>query len=201
VSSSFTTGGANLDSTILVLLVVLLAAGALGLFFLMQKKRRGELQRKYGAEYEHTVKEVGDQRRAEKELESREKRVKSFKLHPLSSEQYRSFEERWRSVQALFVDEPSRAVQEADHLLKDAMNARGYPVGNFEQRAADLSVNHPRLVENYRFAKRIVESNSRGEATTEDLREVMLYYRDLFEDLLEDPGKKQDRKEYEEALR
>jgi hypothetical protein len=167
----------------------------------MQKKRRQELQRKYGAEYEHTVQEVGDQRRAEKELESREKRVKGFKLHPLSPEQFRVFVERWRSVQALFVDEPSRAVQEADHLVKDAMNARGYPVGNFEQRAADLSVNHPRVVENYRSAERIVHRNSRGEATTEDLREVMLCYRELFEDLLEDPSKRQDRKEYEEALR
>jgi hypothetical protein len=90
---------------------------------------------------------------------------------------------------------------EADHLLKDAMNARGYPVGNFEQRAADISVDHPRVVQNYRAANAIVQSNGRGEATTEDLRQVMVYYRELFEDLLEEPGRTKDQKKYQEAAR
>jgi hypothetical protein len=189
------------DSNILIVLVVLLAVAAIAAIFWYQKRRSVSLRKRFGPEYERTVNELGDHRRAEKELEEREKRVKSFKLRSLSPEQHRIFVERWRSVQGLFVDEPSRAVMEADHLLKEAMNARGYPVGNFEQRAADISVDHPRVVQNYRAANAIVQSNSRGEATTEDLRQVMVYYRELFEDLLEEPGRRTDQKQYQEATR
>jgi hypothetical protein len=189
------------DSNVLILLIVLFALGTLAVIMLMRKRRSQELRNKYGSEYEHTLKEAGDQRRAEKELEAREKRVKSFKLRDLSPEQHRLFSERWRSLQGLFVDEPSRAVKEADFLVRDAMNARGYPVGNFEQRAADISVDHPRVVKNYRGANEIVQRNARGEATTEDLRVVMIYYRELFEDLLGEQKGREHRKEYEEAVR
>jgi hypothetical protein len=189
------------NSNVLIFLVVLLAVAAVAIVFLLKRKRSEELRQKFGSEYEHTVKEVGDQNRAEKELLSREKRVKTFKIRHLSPAQYRLFVERWRSVQSLFVDEPSKAVHQADQLVKEAMNARGYPVGDFEQRAADISVHYPRVVQNYRAADEIVKSDSRGEATTEDLRVVMVCYRELFEDLLEDPKQKQDRREYEEAIR
>ncbi len=121
----------------------------------------------------------------------RKKRSETFRLRRLSNEQHRLLAERWRSLQALFVDQPSRAVMEADHVVRDAMNACGLPVGNLEQRAADIPVDHQRVVENYRAADPIVQRNSRGEATIEDLRKVMVYFRELFEDLLGDQKRTQ----------
>ena len=123
----------------------------------------------------------------------RKKRSETFRLRRLSNEQHRLLAERWRSLQALFVDQPSRAVMEADHVVRDAMNACGLPVGNLEQRAADIPVDHQRVVENYRAADPIVQRNSRGEATIEDLRKVMVYFRELFEDLLGDQKRTQPR--------
>ena len=123
----------------------------------------------------------------------RKKRSQTFKLRGLSAEQHRLFAERWRSLQSLFVDQPSRAVIEADHLVRDAMNACGLSVGNFEQRAADIPVDHQRVVEKYRAADTIVQRNSRGEATIEELRKVMVYFRELFEDLLGDQERTQPR--------
>jgi len=160
------------------------AAVAFTLFLFFKKRRTQRLRQQFGPEYERTLKTAGDQRRAEAELAHRQKRVESLKLHELRPEERQSFADGWHATQARFVDEPSAAVQEADDLVKQVMQARGYPMGDFEQRAADISVDHPKVVQNYRAARDIALRNRKGEATTEDLRQAFVYYRQLFEDLL-----------------
>jgi FtsZ-interacting cell division protein ZipA len=189
-----------MDQSVIIMLVVVAAILIVGfLLWQTQKNRSLKLRSKYGDEYERTVQATGDQKRAERELEQREKRVKDFKLRPLTPDQQRLFDQKWVSIQAFFVDEPSRAVQEANLLIKDVMAARGYPVGDFEQRAADVSVHYPRVVQNYRTAHLIADRNSRGEANTEDLRQALVCYRELFADLLEKP--KVENKKYQEVSR
>ena len=112
--------------------------------------------------------------------------MEQLAIRPLTAEQQSVYQQQWRSVQARFVDDPKGAVTEADRLVEDVMKTRGYPISDFDQRAADLSVHHPRVVDNYRAARDIAHRHRRGEATTEDLRQAMVYYRGLFEDLLED---------------
>jgi hypothetical protein len=129
---------------------------------------------------------MGDQRRAESELMKRQERVEQLDIRPLSASQRSEYMGRWRTVQAKFVDDPKGAVTDADALVTEVMKARGYPIADFDQRAADLSVHHPRVVENYRAARDIAQRHRRGEATTEDLRQAMVYCRVLFQDLLED---------------
>jgi hypothetical protein len=117
-------------------------------------------------------------------LTFREKRHEKFKLRPLSAADRSSFLDRWNDVQSRFVDDPKGAVTLADSLVNDAMQARGYPMGDFEQQAADISVDYPLIVENYRAAHEIAIRHSRGQASTEDLRKAMVHYRTLFEELL-----------------
>src|SRR5207248_1966430 len=138
-----------------------------------------------GPEYDRLANEFGSPRRAESDLERREKRVEKIHIRALTKEEQSRFANAWREVQASFVDNPSTAVSRADGLVGDLMKTRGYPVGDFEQRAADVSVDHPRVVENYRAAHAIAVRRERGEANTEDLRSAMVHYRALFEDLLE----------------
>ena len=167
-------------------LVALVIGGAIG--WLMVRRRHARVLRdKYGPEYEHTVAKTGSKRRAETELQRREERVKQFDIHPLTGQQRTRYTESWRKVQASFVDAPVRAVAEADELVTEVMRERGYPMANFDQRAEDLSVDHPRVVENYRAGHDLALRNDRGEADTEDLRQAMVHYRALFEDLLEAP--------------
>lgn len=174
-----------MDATVLVIAVVVVLLAGAGVWFVLQQRRRRALQEHFGPEYARTVEAVGDRTRAEKELAKREERVRRLEIRPLSPEERARFGEAWRQVQARFVDSPSVAVAEADRLVVDAMQAKGYPVSDFEQRAADVSVDHPDVVENYRAARLISERNARGEATTEELRQAMVHYRALFEDLLE----------------
>ena len=129
---------------------------------------------------------MGDKRRAEAELVKRRERVQQLDIRPLSAAQRDDYTGRWRSVQTKFVDDPKGAVTDADALIESVMKARGYPIDTFDQRAADLSVHHPRVVENYRAARDIALRHRRGQATTEDLRQAMVYYRVLFQDVLED---------------
>jgi hypothetical protein len=126
-------------------------------------------------------------RKAEGVLEFREKRHDKFKLRPLTTADRSNFLYRWNDVQSRFVDDPKGAVTLADSLVMDAMQARGYPMGDFDQRAADISVDHPVVVENYRAAHAIARRHSKGEASTEDLRQAMVYYRTLFQELLDQP--------------
>jgi phenylpropionate dioxygenase-like ring-hydroxylating dioxygenase large terminal subunit len=126
-------------------------------------------------------------RKAEGVLEFREKRHDKFKLRPLTTADRSNFLYRWNDVQSRFVDDPKGAVTLADSLVMDAMQARGYPMGDFDQRAADISVDHPVVVENYRAAHAIARRHSKGEASTEDLRQAMVHYRTLFQELLDQP--------------
>jgi hypothetical protein len=173
-----------MDPKILIGVLVALAVVAIA-FVLMQKRRTDELRAKFGPEYERLVRQHGDARHAESELSNRVERVRSLQIRPLAPQQRDQFAEAWRSDQARFVDDPKAAVVEADRLVADLMQVRGYPVGDFEQRAADISVDHGHVVQNYRVAHDIAVREQRGEATTEDLRRAMVHYRELFQDLLE----------------
>lgn len=164
-----------------VIVVVAIAAVAV---WQAQKSRR--LQQKFGAEYDRTVGDAGSRRRAEAELAEREKRVRAMEIRPLSNVDRARFVEEWRRVQAEFVDDPKRATVGADRLLGDVMATRGYPVSDFAQRAQDLSVDHPEVVENYRLGHDIALAHERGDADTEDLRQAMVHFRALFEELVEE---------------
>jgi hypothetical protein len=171
---------------VLLLLVFIVAAVAIVMFLWYRKRHTQRLRERFGPEYDRTVDAIGNQRKAEHELISRAKRVEKLEIHPLTAEQKGRYTDGWKSTQARFVDEPSQAVNEADDLVKEVMAARGYPVGDFEQRAADISVHHPRVVGNYRIARDIAIKNRKGESTTEDLRQALVAYRELFVDLLEE---------------
>ena len=173
-----------MDPLIIVLLIVAALVVA-GLAFTMVRKRQGErLQHKFGSEYEHQVEASGSRAKAEAELLKREHRHKKLDIRPLPAEQREAFRDNWKDVQARFVDDPQRAIALADALVAEVMSARGYPVESFEQRAADISVDNPQIVENYRAAHTIAVRHGEGKADTEDLRAAMIGYRKLFEELL-----------------
>lgn len=169
---------------IVVLAVVVIAVVAVVAYLLMQKRRSDELKERFGPEYDHTVKEIGDRRRAEKELEARREHVERLHIRPLAAEEQNRYSEAWRATQARFVDDPVAAISDADRLVTDVMQTRGYPMRDFEAQAAAISVEHPKMVEHYRRAHRIAEANRGGNADTEELRQAMVHYRALFEDLL-----------------
>lgn len=168
------------------ILVALLVVAGVAWYFLTQRRRTEALQARYGPEYSRAVRDVGSQRAAEEELLKRQERVEHLEIRPLVAEQRAAFLKRWRDVQATFVDDPGGAISRADALVEEVMKMRGYPVADFDQRAADLSVHHARVVDNYRGAREIAGRHRRNAATTEDLRKAMVYYRELFTDLLED---------------
>jgi hypothetical protein len=175
------------ESVLIIALVVVVVAGIAA--FLWRRKRRTERLRTQfgGAEYARAVEEGGNRRHAEAGLEERTQRVEAFHVRPLSAGDRARFVESWHGVQARFVDGPAGAVTEADQLLGDVMSARGYPVSAFEQRAADISVDHPLVLENYRTAHEIALRQVRGQANTEELRQAMVHYRTLFEELVGEP--------------
>jgi hypothetical protein len=180
----------TLNTTQLAVIVgvaALLVAGIIA--FLVHRKRRSERLRTQfgGAEYARAVKQDGNRRDAEARLEERTQRVEGFHVRPLAAADRARFVESWRGVQSRFVDGPAGAVTEADLLLGDVMSTRGYPVSNFEQRAADISVDHPLVLENYRNAHETALRQVRGQATTEELRQAMVHYRTLFEELVNEP--------------
>ncbi|WP_028063020.1 hypothetical protein [Solirubrobacter soli] len=171
---------------LIVLVVVLLAiVGAL----VYQRRRSAQLQQGFGPEYDRTVEQHGDQRAAESELRERRERRRRFDIRPLNAVARDRYAERWRTTQSQFVDQPASALEDADTLVAEVMRERGYPVEDFEQRAADVSVDHPTVVEHYRKAHAI---HTRSRASTEDLREAMLHYRALFAELLESPRETQE---------
>jgi hypothetical protein len=174
-----------MEPKMLFLIVAVIAVVVLLLVWMFLRKRRTvALRQRFGSEYERAVKEHGETR-AEGLLAAREKRVERFSLRELATDERERYMTEWRAVQSRFVDDPPGAVSEADLLVGQLMHSRGYPMSDFEQRAADLSVDHPRVIENYRAAHEIALRQSRSEATTEDLRNAMIYYRSLFEDLLQ----------------
>lgn len=170
----------RLGIVLAVAVVVVLAL----VFFLLRRKRTDDLRKRFGPEYDRTVREIGP-RRAESNLRERERRVEKLSIRELSAAEREHFLTEWRVVQSRFVDDPQGAAADADSLVAQLMQARGYPVSDFDQRAADISVDHPRVVDNYRAAHDIVRRQNQGEATTEDLRSALIYYRSLFDELLE----------------
>jgi len=181
----------TLSTTDLILLVafVVVVVGGIAAFLLLRKRRTTKLRAQFGdAEYTRAVEKSGNRRNAEAGLEGRAQRVESFQIRPLAAGDRTRFEESWRKVQARFVDGPAGAVSEADQLLGDVMAARGYAVGNFEQRAADISVDHPLVLANYRTAHEIALRQMQGQANTEDLRQAMVHYRALFDELVNEPA-------------
>ncbi|HEU5249503.1 MAG TPA: hypothetical protein VFW15_05900, partial [Thermoanaerobaculia bacterium] len=149
------------------------------------RRRSREMKQRFGSEYERLVREKGNARKAEAELAAREERVKKLVFKPLTPLDRKRFSDAWVAAQARFVDDPKGAVAECSRLVKEVMFARGYPVADFEHRAADLSVDHPHLVTNYRAAHDIAAKSERNVATTDELRAAVVHYRALFEELLE----------------
>ena len=170
-----------------IILIIIVAAMAIAAacWILAGRRRSQHLRGRFGPEYDRVIQENGNPRRAEQILETREKRVEQLHVRPLIPTEREHFVDAWQKDQSRFVDDPQGAVLEADHLVSEVMEARGYPMSNFEQRAADISVDHPHLVENYRAAAEIALRQKSGEATTEDLRQAMVCYRKLFDELLE----------------
>lgn len=146
--------------------------------------RTRRLRQRFGPEYDRTVRSTGDQTAAERDLADREARVKRMHIEELPAGARDRYTEEWRTVQTRFVDQPREALVQADRLVENVMRDRGYPMTDFEQRAADISPDHPRVVDNYRIAHGIAIRSERGEVTTEDLRQAMVHYRTLFNDLL-----------------
>jgi len=176
-----------MSTTTLIAMVatVLLLVAVFVTLRVFRARRTEGLRSKFGdAEYARAVKDDGSRRKAEAGLDKRTERVKEYHLQPLAAGDRARFVESWSKVQARFMDGPAGAVVEADQLLGDVMTTRGYPVGDFDQRAADISVDHPLVLENYRKAHDIAVRQTEGQATTEDLRQAMIHYRTLFEELV-----------------
>lgn len=174
-----------MSDTVLIAIVVLIAVVAAGFVWLMLRRRRSaRLREDFGTEYEHVVIERGDAKAAEKELRERQERVEDYDLHPIPDRERIVFIERWQQVQSRFVDAPAAAVADAQILCNEAMEARGYPIGDFERQVADVSVEDPGVVSHYRRAREIAAAARSGEASTEDLRGAMKHYRELFDSLL-----------------
>jgi hypothetical protein len=175
------------------IIITIAVVAIVGLVFIAvwqssRKRRTQKLRTQFGsAEYTRAVTEGGSQQKAEAVLDARAARVEKLHIKPLAPGDRARFIESWAKLQARFVDGPGSAVTDADQLLGDVMSTRGYPVSDFEQRAADISVDHPLVLENYRAAHQHALRQSNGDANTEDLRQAMIHYRTLFEELVNEP--------------
>jgi cytoskeletal protein RodZ len=170
---------------IVIAVVAVLVVGAL-VWVAMNKRRTEQLREQFGPEYDRTVEQTGDRRDAESELAERRARREDLDIRPLDAATRQRYAEQWRDVQARFVDEPAAALTQANGLVIMVMRDRGYPTDDFEQRAADVSVDHPQVVENYRAANTISERVGSDRASTEDMRQGLVYYRSLFAELLDE---------------
>jgi hypothetical protein len=177
----------ELNQTWVIVAVVLLALVAVAWLITRERHRKQSLRlrQRFGPEYSRVISERGNRTKAEAELLAREKRVERLKLVSLSTEDAAKFSQEWGVLQTRFVDNPRGVVVEADRLVRDLMVRRGYPMADFERRAADISVDHPTVVEAYRSARTIAERDQQGQASTEDLRKAVVFYRTLFDELLE----------------
>jgi hypothetical protein len=166
-------------------IAIAIVAG-LAVWLYVRQRRSKLLRERFGPEYDRVISQEGDRRRAEGVLEFREKKRESLKIRPLSEANRQAYSNRWNNVQAQFVDDPEGAVAEANQLINEIMQERGYPVGNFEELADVISVDHPVVVDNYRSAHAIAVGRTAGQTTTEGLRKAMVHYRSLFEELIRD---------------
>jgi hypothetical protein len=171
--------------TMAVVAVLILALLAVGAWLYTRKRQSDRLIQRFGPEYGRAVDAMGSRAKAESELRTREKRVEKLDIVPLAPADAARFSQDWKALQGRFVDNPKGVLMEADQLVRDLMGKRGYPMGDFESRAADISVDHPTVVEHYRAAQAIALRDRRGEADTEELRKAVVHYRALFDDLLE----------------
>lgn len=165
--------------------VIVVASVVVGARLLSSRRKTARMKQHYGREYERLVSEAGGEKEAEKELSARERKRDELEIVPLTPAALSDFTARWNQVQTAFVDNPTTAVGVADRLITEVMRERGYPVDDFDQRAADISVDHPQIVENYRTAHRIHLSQHDGDVSTEQQREAFVHYRALFDKLLE----------------
>jgi hypothetical protein len=174
----------NTTYFIIAVVLVVVVIGAILAPFFARRQRSRRLHDQFGPEYDHTVEAMGGKKKAHAELDERKKHVEDLDIRPLSTTERERYLTDWAAVQSKFVDEPGKAIIDADHLIIEVMQVRAYPVSDFEQRAADVSVSYPALVTNYRAAREIAIKNEQHQADTEELRQAMIYYRSLFEELL-----------------
>ena len=187
----------NTTVIILAVIVAFIIGGMLGML-MNRRQRTKRLQDKFGSEYERTVSEVGDARQAEHDLEARLDHVRTLDIRPLSADEIQLFTKEWRVTQAEFVDEPMAAMQKSDRLIREVMKAKGYPVEDFEQRVADISVDYPELVADYRGLHLIALKGADEEVNTEEMRQAMIHGRALFENLVNKEADTEDiHKEHE----
>jgi hypothetical protein len=175
----------NQELIVAAVILVVLIAVAIGVFIQRRGARTLAFRNRFGSEYERAVLTHGSAREAEAKLADRETRVEALKIRELGVTERERFVTEWHTVQSRFVDHPRAAVTEADDLINALLEARGYPQASFEQRAADVSVHYPRVMENYRVAHSIAVRPGQAEATTEELRTAMIQYRAIFDDLLQ----------------
>jgi len=169
---------------IIAVVVILVILGViLGAIF-SRRQRSKRYSDKYGSDYAHTVKTMGNEKKAQTEMDDRQKHVEALNIRSLSLSERERYLAEWKAVQSKFIDQPGPATVEADHLIMEVMRIRNYPVSDFEQRAADISINYPELVSNYRLARAIAIKNEHHQADTEELRQALVYYRSLFDELL-----------------
>ena len=180
-----------MDPKIIAIVIAAIVVVVLIAWAVARNRRTAALKSRFGPEYDRTLREKGGSAEAEAALLKRQKRVEKFKIRDLTADEREGFVTEWRMVQARFVDDPKRAVTDADDLVARLMQARGYPMSDFEQRAADISVDHPKVVDNYRAAHQIAVRQRQGAATTEDLRNAIIYYRSLFDELLQTPTRRE----------
>jgi hypothetical protein len=173
------------NESLILLLGLLVVALFIGAWLMHRKRKSQDLEKRFGPEYNRAVEEMGSRPKAEAELLARQKRVEQLNIVPLPAQEAARFSQAWTSIQARFVDNPKGVLQEADHLVRELMLRRGYPMGDFERRAADISVHHPAVVDHYRAAHVIAQRDTRGEADTEQLRQAVVHYRALFAELLQ----------------
>ncbi|MGE5595867.1 MAG: hypothetical protein ACM3S1_07515 [Hyphomicrobiales bacterium] len=170
---------------VIVAAVIIVAIALIAWALISARRRRSDrLQSRFGPEYDQTVSDLGDKKRAEEQLRAREKRVEKLNIKPLSAGNREKYSAKWQRTQSMFVDDPKGAITDADRLIAEVMELEGYPVGDFERRTEDISVDHPQVVSNYREAHGISLKNDENRATTEELRQAMVNYRALFDDLV-----------------
>jgi hypothetical protein len=175
----------TMDTNLMLVILMILALLAVAVFLHARRHASHTLERRFGPEYGRAVDEYGSRSKAEAELKARQKRVEQLHIAPLSPADAARFSADWKSLQARFVDNPKGSLVEADALVRELMHKRGYPMGDFESRAADISVDHPGVVDHYRAAHEIALLDRHGEVDTEGMRQAVIHYRALFADLLE----------------
>lgn len=185
---------------IITVIVVLLLVGGIGSMVMSRRQRTKRLEERFGPEYDRAISEIGDQNQAEKALEERIAHVKALNIRPLSAQEVNDYSHDWQETQRLFVDEPLKALQKADRLIREVMKARGYPVEDFEQRVADISVNYPELVKDYRGLHHIAIKDTKEKVGTEEMRQAMVHGRALFEDLMKQESKDEQKIDQKEKI-